>query len=732
MNKLIVVSNRLPVSVERRKGTFLCKGSVGGVATGLGSYTAHAGRECVWVGWPGLSASQIDAGKREQIRETLLREHGCVPVYLTDHDVRNFYSGFSNRTLWPLFHYFNESVEYDPRTWSAYERVNRKFADVVMDVADEGDTIWVQDYQLLLLPALLREKLPNAAIGFFLHIPFPSFEVFRQLPWRREIVEGLLGADIIGFHTYDYVRHFLEAARNLLGLEEQWGRLRVNSRRVLAEAFPMGIDFGRFVEGTRVSRVVAEVRRLHESTQHRKVVLSVDRLDYTKGIPERLKAFDEFFTAYPEWRGKVSLMCVAVPSRSQVQEYRQLKEEVDQLIGQVNGRWSTVDWTPIHYLYRSLSFHQLVGMYVAADVALVTPLRDGMNLIAKEYCASRTAEDGVLVLSEMAGAAKELGEALLVNPNDPGAMVEALRCALEMPAGEQAERMHAMRRRVRRYDIGRWAEDFMTSFENIRAEQARAASSTLDRQATEALVRAYKNARKRVLLLDYDGTLMPFATRPQAVEPDEALLGILRDLADDERTSVVVASGRDRGSLERWLGDLPVSLVAEHGVWIRPRGGEWATIEPMSDAWKERVRTVLEIFVDRTPGSFVEEKEFSLVWHHRASQSELIETRRVELKEALAGMLGDLGLAAVDGNKVVEVKRAEIHKGRAAHFWMSAEGVDFVLVVGDDRTDEDMFAVAPESAWTIKVGPGITEARYSLDSVVEVRGLLRELTEIEE
>ena len=730
MNKLIIVSNRLPVSAEKRKGALAYKRSVGGVATGLGSYVESTARESLWVGWPALSTSRADAHEREAVRSTLEHEHGCSPVFLSEHDIRDYYAGFSNRTLWPLFHHFNESVEYDPRTWAAYERVNRKFADAVVEVADEGDTIWVQDYQLLLLPALLRERLPNATIGFFLHIPFPCFEIFRLLPWRREVIEGLLGADLIGFHTYDYARYFLTAARSLLGLEGQYGRLTINGRRVLADAFPMGIDFDRYAEGTRTERAVQEARLVRAGMSGRKIVLSVDRLDYTKGIPGRLHAFDAFLAAHPEWRGKVSMVCVAVPSRSQVQEYRLLKEEVDRLVGDLNGRWSSIDWTPVRYLYRSLPFSQLEGMYAAADVAFVTPLRDGMNLIAKEYCAARTGEDGVLILSEMAGAAKELGEAVQVNPNSPQALVESLKYALEMPAAEQQKRMRAMRHRVRSYDVVRWVEDFMSSLENVKEEQSKARARMLDERAIARLLNAYRGAHRRVLMLDYDGTLMPFAARPESVAPDSSVLSIISDLASGEHNSVVVVSGRDRRTLERWLGHLPISLVAEHGVWLRPQGGEWETIEPMSDLWKERVRPVLEIFVDRTPGSFIEEKDFSLVWHHRAAQPELAETRRAELREALAGVLNDLGLAAMEGNRVVEVKRAEVNKGRAAHRWMSQEGTDFVLAIGDDRTDEDLFAAAPEGSWTIKVGSGSTEAAYSVKGVNDVRTMLRQLTEV--
>ncbi|MHB9003731.1 MAG: bifunctional alpha,alpha-trehalose-phosphate synthase (UDP-forming)/trehalose-phosphatase [Coriobacteriia bacterium] len=728
--RLLIVSNRLPVTVERRGGELAYHSSVGGLTTGLSSYTENTSRHTRWIGWPAISAQRLDAAERTRMRETLAREHQSEPVFLTERDIADYYYGFSNRTLWPLFHNFTENIEYSAKTWAAYERVNRKFADAVLETAGPHDMIWVQDYQLMLLPALLREQMPQAAIGFFLHIPFPNFETFRMLPWRRQIVEGLLGADLVGFHTYDYARHFLTSARSLVGIAEQRSQLYVDGRRVLVDAFPMGIDFSRYSEAAKSRSALRQMQQFKtRAPAGQKIILSVDRLDYTKGIPGRLRAFDRFLEEHPEWRGRVMMICVAVPSRSQVREYRHLKEDVDRLVGQVNGRWSTMGWTPVRYMYRSLPFDRLTGLYASSDVALVTPLRDGMNLVAKEYCAARNDLTGVLVLSEMAGAAKELGEAILVNPNDADAMVDALLQAIEMPAAEQSRRMEALRHRIKRYDVFRWVGDFLGSLEKVKDAQAKDVAQGLDEKTTRRLLKAYHDAPRRVLLLDYDGTLVPFADRPENVVPDEMALSLVRDLSNEPRNDVVLVSGRDRHTLERSFGRLPISLAAEHGVWIRPEGGEWATIEPMSDSWKPRVRQVLEIFVDRTPGSFIEEKDFSLVWHHRNVQHNLAETRRAELREALAGMLPSMGLDAMEGNRVIEVKRAEINKGRAVHQWITADDGAFILALGDDRTDEDVFDVAPENAWTIKVGLDTTSARFSVPDVWAVRALLCRMTQ---
>ncbi|MBN2848406.1 MAG: trehalose-phosphatase, partial [Coriobacteriia bacterium] len=366
-------------------------------------------------------------------------------------------------------------------------------------------------------------------------------------------------------------------------------------------------------------------------------------------------------------------------------------------------------------------------MYGAADVALVTPLRDGMNLIAKEYLAAHDGGTGVLVLSEMAGAARELGEAIQVNPFDRDQVVEALHEALTMADDDIRERNALMQRRLGRYTVTKWAEEFLGGLERIKALQSGLDAHLLGERQRRELVSSYRNAGRRLLLLDYDGTLMPFAPRPEDVAPSSDVRDLVARLAADEANDVVVISGRDRDTLENWLGDLNVDIVAEHGVWLRERGAGWVTIEPMSDEWKPRILPLLEMFVDRTPGSFVEEKDYSLVWHYRAANAELAETRAVELKEALVSVVADLGLAAMDGNKVLEVKASNVNKGRAAHRWMCREDIDFILAVGDDRTDEDVFDAAPDGAWTIKVGTGSTHARNSVRSVDDVRGLLTEL-----
>ena len=470
-DKLIIVSNRLPVTLEQRKNDIKYKPSMGGLATGLSSF--YHSYNSLWLGWSGIPVENIKPEQKEAMENILLDEYRCIPVYLSRTDIKQFYHGFSNKTIWPLFHYFPNHTEFQNNLWESYKKVNRKFCDLVLRHTDEKTTIWVHDYQLLLLPKLIREKLPKVKMGFFLHIPFPSFEIFRLLPWRREILEGLCGADLIGFHTYDYVRHFLSSVRRLLGYEHTIGQIYMEKRIVRADIFPIGIDFDRYSHATKDVKVRRETSKIGKKLGNRKVILSVDRLDYTKGILHRVKAFDHFLKLYPEYRDRVTLLLVAVPSRTGVDTYVQLKKDLDELIGHINGKYGNIGWVPVWYFYRALPFHTLTALYTLSDVALITPLRDGMNLIAKEYIAARTDTGGVLILSGMAGAAHELSESLIVNPHNIDQVAAAIHDALEMPLEEQQKHNAVMQSRLKRYDVVRWAHDFIDRLDTVYADQQR-------------------------------------------------------------------------------------------------------------------------------------------------------------------------------------------------------------------------------------------------------------------
>jgi len=723
MGKTIIVSNRLPVKIIRDDDGLKYEPSAGGLATGLGSIYKQG--ENVWIGWPGLYIK----AREEETEVTLgLASENMQPVFLTEKDIHSFYEGFSNSTLWPLFHYFTQTAIYDDEYWNSYVHVNQIFCAEILKIASPDDIIWVHDYQLMLLPEMLREQLPDASIAYFNHIPFPSYEVFRMLPWREEIIHGLLGADLIGYHTYDDMRHFLSCVSRIIGFDHEMGHLKYQGRFVTVDSLPMGIDYDRFAQAAISKDTQKEVKKFYQSVSSQQLILSIDRLDYTKGIPQRLQALDRFLDKFPEFRGKVSLILLVVPSRDTVEHYKTLKEEVELLVGRINGKYGKLNWTPIHYFYRSLPFHKLSALYSMADVALVTPLRDGMNLVCKEFVASKLDKTGVLILSEMAGSAKELSEAILVNPNDENAIVDALYNALTMPEDEQERRNLDMQNKLQRYNIHNWVEVFMERLAFTKDKQKEHTSRNLIGSIKSKLIQSFSKSERRLLLLDYDGTLSPLRPIPSQASPDETLKTLMNNLTKDERNHVVVISGRDRHTLQDWLGDYPIDFVAEHGVWYKENGQDWRMVEDLMQSWKEEIQPILELYVDRTPGSFIEHKEYSLVWHYRKAEMGLGEIRARELITNLQYLTSNMDIHILEGNKVVEIKNAGVNKGKAALRWIGRDEWDFIFAAGDDWTDEDIFKVMPENAYSVKVGMDTTDARFTIKSCDDMRNLLSSMS----
>jgi len=725
MQKLLIVSNRLPISIEKRKRGLRFEPSIGGLVTGVGAF--YKSHDSAWIGWPGIELDKIK-GEEKNIEARLLSQ-GCHPVFLCQRDVEDHYHGFCNKTIWPLFHYFPSYAVYDKNLWQAYKRVNEIFSDAIAEIAKDDDIIWIHDYHLMLLPKLIKERLPEAKVGFFLHIPFPSFETFRLLPWRRQILDGLLGADLVGFHTYDYVWHFFDSVHRLCGYEAAMGKITTADRAIQADIFPMGVDYERFSSAARSRKVQTEISKFQEKLGNRKIILSIDRLDYTKGIPQRLEAFNLFLERNPDYKEKLIFILVVVPSRIGVEHYELLKKQIDELVGAINGKHGSIGWTPIWYLYRSLPFHSLVALYGIADIALVTPLRDGMNLIAKEYIATKTDGKGVLILSETAGAAKELGEAIIINVNNQEETVWALEEAMAMPEEEQIERNRLMQKRLHRYNVIRWADEFINRLLYAKGFQAEMEAKALTNETRAKLLGNFQESTQRLILLDYDGTLVPFAGKPEKAKPSDEVMKLLEELTQSPKNEVVLISGRDKGSLDKWFGGLNIGLVAEHGAWVKEQGGEWEITEVLTSEWKEQIRPILELCVDRTPGSFIEEKGFSLVWHYRKADSSLGELRARELVNDLRNLTANLNLQVLEGSKVVEVKNAGVNKGRAALRWISKGKWDFMLAIGDDLTDEDVFKVLPATACSIKVRFSASAAKFNLGSPSQVRALLKEMIE---
>jgi len=723
--RLLIVSNRLPVTVRVEQGEIAVTQSAGGLATGLRGPHERSGG--LWIGWPG-DTSKLDAPQRARL-EKKLADIRAVPLYLDPGEVSRFYEGFSNGVLWPLFHYLLDRIPLWSRDWDAYERANQRFADLVVEHYRPGDVIWVHDYQLMLVPGMLRRRLPSATIGFFLHIPFPASEAFRILPWREEILEGLLGADLIGFHTFSYLAHFSSSLLRILGVEAAVDHVRHGGRRVQLGVFPMGIDAARFASLGGNTSVAEEAEAIRATSPGCKILVGVDRLDYTKGIPRRLLAIERLLQREPGLRGKVKLVQVAVPSRAKVQAYERFRKEVDEMVGRINGAYGSIRSVPIHYLYRSVSESELVALYRAADVMLVTPLRDGLNLVSKEFIASRVDDDGVLLLSEFAGAASELGQALLVNPFDVDRTAAAISRALSLRPEERQTRMRSMRKRVLAYDVHRWVNEFLEALATSSEQSGKAALRTSSTGDIDGLISRLRYAKSRLLLLDYDGTLVPFASSPELAAPDEELLELLRALARQPGMSLHVVSGRARDDLERWFEGEPFGLHAEHGFWSRsgPNGGWKGLVEDASLDWKRRVRPILDLFAGRTPGSLVEEKRVALVWHYRMADPEFGSIQAKELRLHLSNLLSNLPVEVIQGHKVVEVRMHGVNKGAVVGPLLAQGSYDAVLALGDDATDEDMFAALPAEAIAVHVGPGESRAPFRIADPHSTRALLKAL-----
>lgn len=728
MSKTIIVSNRLPVRAEKSEEGYRFTASEGGLATGLGSIYREG--DNVWLGWPGKEFSS-DAEKA-QVKKDLESEN-MAPVFLNQEDLELYYLGFSNQTLWPAFHYFVQYIQYDEAQWQAYHRANRKFADAILELADESTRIWVHDYQLMLVPKMVRDALPNASIGFFQHIPFPSYEIFRMLPWRKEILEGVLGSDFLGFHTYDDMRHFLSSVHRLTDYEYRNNTVTVNGRQIEADALPMGIDYKKYAEQARDPETFNFVKQYKEAIGKGKVILSVDRLDYSKGIPDRLIAFRNFLENHPEYHGQVSLILIVVPSRHRVPSYGRLKDDVDELVGKINGYFSNMSWRPIHYFYRSFPLPELSAFYVMSDIAMITPIRDGMNLVCKEYIASRTQRDGVLILSEMAGSAKELSEAILVNPNDKKALSSSIFEALELSNAEKGRRMAIMQESLQNYNIFHWVKYFTQNLERVKEEQASLNSAIMSEADRKAILKDYSKAKKRLLLLDYDGTLVAFHSDPEKSIPDAELRKILEKLIANPNTELAIISGRPASFLEKTLGKYPIAMAAEHGMWFKKKGGKWEVNPdlPEDEAWKDEARQVINFYVDRTPGSFLEEKEHSLVWHYRKVETGLAAFRSSELNSHLKHKMAEKEIEVMSGNAVIEVKPMASNKGKAALRLKKIFKPDFILAAGDDRTDEYIFEALGNHPYTLKIGKEASHARMTLNDTDAMRALLRDLAEID-
>lgn len=730
MPQVIIVSNRLPVSVKKENGLLKFSASVGGLATGLASYASR--RKNRWIGWPGIASDEL-SHEDEDLIVAELAKHNCTPVFLTQKQLDDFYNGYSNRIIWPLFHNLRRDTLDEAthqRYWRTYREINRKYAEAVLSSSDMGGHIWVHDYHLMLVPEIIRAARADVIIGFFLHVPWPASKSLKSLREGKKIVSGVLGADVAGFHTPGYVTNFLDSSQAYGWQQNVRHEVAVNGHSTRVADFPMGIDYQKYASATKSRQVKDAVKRYRKRYKGQKIIVSVDRLDPSKGLVERVKAYAALLQAYPKLRGKVVFAMVAAPSRMDVPAYQRLSKRLQILVDEINAKYGKAGWTPIDYMNVSQPFEEVSALFQAADVAFITPLRDGMNLAAKEFVASRRS-GGVLILSETAGAAEELrNDALLVNPAKPETMVAALHRGLTMRRRELKRRLRHMQQELESNTVQDWARDFVGALNRpIPGTGALSLRLLLRRQ----LINDFRQAERRLLLLDYDGSLVPFHENFAAAKPPKSLIKLLEKLGADPTIDLVLISGRTVQDLGNWFGELPVNLVAEHGAAVKKAGTKnWTTIEKVNTKWKDDIEPILQKYTNLTPGARLEVKPHSLVWHYRAASPYHAGKYAVTLKRVLKPILKTYGLELMQGNKALEIKSARIGKGEAAQRWLKND-YGFIMSIGDDATDEDLFAILPLTSeetkvYGVKIGRGRTKATYRLPSHKDVLSLLKKLS----
>lgn len=727
--RTFIVSNRLPVRVHTERGRVEVTRSSGGLASALrGATRIHE-----WIGWSG---GPVPIATRPRVRE-LLKDQALVPVFLTAEEERHYYVNMCNGTLWPLLHYFPGRVEFDDRSWPAYCEVNRRFADTVLERTAPGDRVWIHDFHLFLLPQMLRLARPELEIGFFLHVPFPSSEIWRIVPQREELLRGLLGADYLSFHTADYLRHFRDSCLRVLGLDATPDSIQSEGRRVGLGVDPLGPDVATFQGVLDSDAVLGHIEQFAQRWGDRELLLSVERLDYTKGILHKLRSFARLLELEPERCQDTVMLQVLVPSREENESYRSLRREIEREVGRINGIHGSPGRMPLEFLHRSIDTGELAALYRYATACIVTPLRDGMNLVAHEFvlcqghgAATPDAARGVLVLSEFAGAALSLTRSLPVNPWDITAVARAMSTALQMPEAERKDRMAEMYEQVLQLDSAGWATRFLRRLDRAAEHNLQNQVAPLDRTQRNVLCERWRLAKRRWLFLDYDGTLREITQRPENAAPTRTLLTLLRNLSQLPDTQVHLVSGRPRGVLSVWFGHLPIHLCAEHGFAHRAPGADWVQPIEVDLSWLPEVETILQRAVDEVPGAFLERKRCGLAWHYRLADPGYGPWRAQELRQHLDQLLIDRPAATLSGHAVLEVRAKGFDKGSYVAGVLPQIGLDdFVFCAGDDRTDVDMYRQMPEGAFVANVGGPSPDAGHVLATPTNLRELLQTLLE---
>ncbi|KAG1690376.1 hypothetical protein DVH05_028162 [Phytophthora capsici] len=777
-------------------------------ATGLKSAIDYlgTGNAVRWVSWPGAT---VDESSQDGVRRRLETDFACHPVFLPQETLDLYHNQFCNVVLWPLFHSLPQRsdsrlLENFGDKYDAYCSANQKFLEAVSEIYKDGDLVLVCDYQLMVLPGLLRRRFPEITCGFYFHCPFPSSEFFQMLPVREALLHGVLGADLVVFNHFDYVRHFLNVCTRMLGLESSPSRVEYNGRLISLGICPMGIDPAKY---SLTPKVEAHVEMLKRQQDGMKIIVGVHKLDFCKGIPEMLEAMEYLLQHYPEYRGKVVLYAVVRDvGRTASLQYRMLSRQINELVGRVNGRFGTAEYCPVRYLKQSIDHDQLVALYNCADVSIVSSIKEGINLQAMEFIAAQKKScHGVLVYSEFAGCASSFQGALLVNPMHIEQIAASVDTALRMSTTTKRIRHHQLSRYVNTYTSTLWAQRIMSALNEAAATAQE--YNRLDKLDTAQLLGYYERSQRRLFLLDYDGTLVNYQSMEELAEPSPALMSCLDDLTTDPRNTVYIISGRNKNRLQEWFGHLPrVGLAAEHGYWFRPASKHPSTLDdgstnilsgssdipaglsgedsphlaeliPMVAAeedplasssssvvgssigeterapwqcmfsdveleWRDEVESILEHFTERTPGSLLDVKDCCYTWHFRDADPTFGLKQAKDMQLHFDQMLRDLpvGVVMCRIKKYVMIRPWRVNKGRAVSRileyesetpYFTALDFDFILALGDERTDEDMFDVVQGSnCYTVAVGMKVSRAQYYLDDPDEVLRVLTACTSL--
>ncbi|XP_058100885.1 probable alpha,alpha-trehalose-phosphate synthase [UDP-forming] 7 [Magnolia sinica] len=779
-DRIIIVANQLPVKAKRRPDN---KGwSFSWDEDSLLLQLKDGLPEEMEVIYIGSLRVDVDVNEQDDVSQTLLERFKCVPAFLPPDILAKFYHGFCKQQLWPLFHYMlpfsaDHGGRFDRSLWEAYVSANKFFAQKVIEVINpEDDYVWIHDYHLMVLPTFLRRRFNRLRMGFFLHSPFPSSEIYRTLPVREEILKALLNSDLIGFHTFDYARHFLSCCSRMLGLEYQSKRgyigLEYYGRTVGIKIMPVGIHMGQIESVLHHADKEWRVGELRQQFEGKVVLLGVDDMDIFKGINLKLLAMEQMLKQHPKWQGRAVLVQIVNPARGRGRDIEDIETEIRASCNRINEVFGQPGYEPVVFIDQPVSISDRIAFYTIAECVVVTAVRDGMNLTPYEYVVCRQGISGsesgsdasgpkksMLVVSEFIGCSPSLSGAIRVNPWNVEATAEAMNEAISMADPEKQLRHEKHYRYVSTHDVAYWSRSFLQDMERTCKDHFRrrcwgiglsfgfrvvALDPNFRKLNIDTIVSAYERAKNRVILLDYDGTLMPKTSINKT--PGLEVLSILNTLCGDSKNVVFIVSGRGRESLSKWFSPCEkLGIAAEHGYFLRwTRDQEWETCGQSTDfGWIQIAEPVTKQYTEATDGSSIEIKESALVWHHQDADPGFGSCQAKELLDHLESVLANEPVAVKSGQYIVEVKPQGVSKGLVAEKILSSirengRQSDFVLCVGDDRSDEDMFegisamardALPSTSVFACTVGQKPSKAKYYLDDAGDVVTMLHSLAE---